>query len=80
MLWKIIVDVLLGALAGFIASKIMKSKNGILLDIILGIAGGAVGGWLGSLIHIGGGWVMSLILAVAGACLLIWVFRLIRKH
>ncbi|MBO4356369.1 MAG: GlsB/YeaQ/YmgE family stress response membrane protein [Clostridia bacterium] len=27
----------------------------------------------------GGGWIMSLILAIAGACLIIWLFRLIKK-
>ena len=65
MLWQIIVAVLLGALSGWIASKIMKSKGGFIRNVILGI--------------IGGGWVMSIILAVAGACLIIWLARLIFK-
>ena len=77
MIWKILVAILLGALAGWIAGKIMKSKSGFWGNVVLGILGGALGGWLGSLIGIGGGWVMSVILAIAGACLIIFLFRLI---
>ena len=79
MLWQILVAVAIGALSGWIAGKIMKSKNGLLVNIILGILGGALGGWLGSLIGLGGGWVMAIILSVVGACLIIWVYRLIVK-
>ena len=79
MLIKIIVAILLGALSGFLAGKIMKSKNGFWVNVLLGIVGGAVGGWLGSLIGLGGGWFMSLVLSVAGACLVIWLSRLIKK-
>ena len=78
-LWQLLVSIVIGALAGWIAGQIMKSKGSFLRNVILGIVGGAVGGWLGSLIGIGGGWVMSIILAVAGACLIIWLFRLIFK-
>ncbi len=78
-LWQILVAVALGALSGWLAGKIMGSKNGFLLNVVLGIAGGALGGWLGGKIGLGGGWVMSLILAVAGACLIIFLFRLIFK-
>ena len=55
----------------------MKSSHGLLMNIILGLVGGLVGGWLGGLIGLGGGWLSGLILAVAVACLLIWLGRLI---
>ena len=74
---RILVSLVLGALAGWIASKIMKSSHGLLMNIILGLVGGLVGGWLGGLIGLGGGWLSGLILAIVGACLLIWVARLI---
>ncbi|MBQ3895256.1 MAG: GlsB/YeaQ/YmgE family stress response membrane protein [Clostridia bacterium] len=77
MLWKILVAIVLGGLAGWLASKIMKSDGSLLRNIILGIVGGALGGWLGGLIGIGGGWVMSVILAIAGSCLIIFLWRLI---
>jgi uncharacterized membrane protein YeaQ/YmgE (transglycosylase-associated protein family) len=79
LVWKILVAVLLGALIGWLAGKIMKSEGSFLRNMILGIVGAALGGWLGSLIKIGGGWVMSIILAIAGACLIIFLWRLIFK-
>ena len=76
MLWKIIVAILLGALSGWLAGKIMNTKKqGFWMNVILGIVGGAIGGWIGSLIGIGNGWPMSMVLSVGGACLLIWVVR-----
>ena len=78
-LWQILVAILIGAHVGWIAGKLMKSKNSFLMNAILGILGGALGGWLGSLIGIAGGWVTSIVLAIVGACLIIWVFRLLFK-
>ncbi|MBO4327156.1 MAG: GlsB/YeaQ/YmgE family stress response membrane protein [Clostridia bacterium] len=79
MLWKILVAVVIGAVSGWAAGKLMKSDGSLLRNIILGILGGALGGWLGSLIGIGGGWVMAIILSIAGACLIIFLWRLIFK-
>ncbi len=76
-LFKLLIGLALGALAGWAAGKIMKSKGTLLRNIVLGIVGGALGGWLGGLIGIGGGWVMSIILAIAGACLIIFLWRLL---
>ncbi|MBQ3791594.1 MAG: GlsB/YeaQ/YmgE family stress response membrane protein [Clostridia bacterium] len=73
----IIISILLGALAGWLASLIMKSSHGLLLNIIIGIVGGFLGGWLAGLIGLGGGWLVQFLIAVAGACLLIFLFRLI---
>ena len=38
--------IIFGALAGFLAGKIMKSSNGLIANVILGIVGSFVGGWL----------------------------------
>ncbi len=78
-LWQLIVSILLGAFAGWAGGKLMKSEGSFLRNVILGIVGGALGGWLGGLIGIGGGWVFSLLLAIAGSCLLIFLWRLIFK-
>ncbi len=78
-MWQILVALAIGALAGWLAGKIMKSSHGLLMNIIIGVVGGVIGGWLGGLIGVGGGWVFSILLAVAGSCLLIWVVRLITK-
>ena len=79
MIWQILLMVVVGALVGWIAGKIMKSDGSLLRNIILGLVGGALGAWVGSYIPIGGGWVMSIILGIVCSCLLIFLWRLIFK-
>ncbi len=72
----IIIEVLLGALAGYLASRIMGGKeNSWILNCLLGIVGSVVGGWIAGLIALGGGVIVQLVIAVAGACLVIWLVR-----
>lgn len=74
-------SLIIGALAGWIAEKIMKSDQSLLMNIVLGIVGALVLNWL-LIAIIGttlGGWIGQLIVAAAGACLLIFVARLIRS-
>lgn len=80
----IILWLVFGALAGWIASLIMKtnSQQGTVTDIILGIAGAVVGGFLMGLVGqsgAGGFDLYSLVVAVIGAVVLIYVGRLLRK-
>lgn len=73
--------IIVGGLAGWIAEKIMKSDMGLLMNIILGILGALVANWLLMMI-VGstlGGWFGQLVVGVIGACLLIWVTRLVRR-
>lgn len=72
--------IVIGGVAGWIAEKIMKSDHGLLTNIILGIVGAVVGNFLLLLIFGAtmGGIFGQLIVAVIGACLLIWVYRLVR--
>lgn len=79
MLWQILVEIVIGALCGFAAGKIMKVKGSILFYIIVGVLGGAVGGLLGSLIPLGGGWVMGIIFAIIGSCLVVWLYKKLFK-
>lgn len=74
-------SLIIGALAGWIAEKIMKSDQSLLMNIVLGIVGALVLNWL-LIAIIGttlGGWIGQLIVAAAGACLLIFVARLIHR-
>jgi uncharacterized membrane protein YeaQ/YmgE (transglycosylase-associated protein family) len=73
-----ILAIVLGALAGWIAEKVMHSNMGLLMNIVLGIVGAVVGNFLLTLIFgaTAGGIVWQLIIAVAGACLLIWIARM----
>ena len=75
-----IMAIIIGALAGWIAEKIMKAEHGLLMNIILGIVGAVVGNFLLMLIFGAtmGGIFWQLIIAVVGACLLIALYRAIR--
>ncbi|MDT0213304.1 GlsB/YeaQ/YmgE family stress response membrane protein [Rothia sp. ARF10] len=69
--------IIIGGLAGWIASKIMKTdaQQGILLNIIVGIVGAFLGGLLLSLLGVdtdGAGIILTFITAIAGACLLLF--------
>ena len=71
----IILFLLLGALAGWIAGKIMKGSGfGIIGNIVVGVIGAFIGGFLFRLVGLAAyGLIGSLITAVVGAIVLIWV-------
>jgi uncharacterized membrane protein YeaQ/YmgE (transglycosylase-associated protein family) len=63
-----------------IAGKIMNSKGGLVKNILVGLVGGALGGWLGSLIGVSAtGWISSILIGIGGSCLLIWLMRKLFK-
>ena len=73
---------LFGAVAGWIASTLMKGSGiGLIGNIIVGIIGAMIGGWLSTVtgISAGGGMVGSLITAVVGAVVLLFGISLIKK-
>jgi uncharacterized membrane protein YeaQ/YmgE (transglycosylase-associated protein family) len=74
--------IVLGLVAGFIASKIVnKQGEGAILDIVLGIVGAVVGGWLFGLLGasgVSGFNLYSLLVAVAGAVVVLFTYHLIR--
>ena len=72
---------LIGVLAGYIAGKLMKGRGfGLFINLLLGIAGALLGGFLFNLlgIQIVDGLLGSLITAAAGAVLVLWVISLFR--
>jgi uncharacterized membrane protein YeaQ/YmgE (transglycosylase-associated protein family) len=80
---SILAWLVLGLLAGFIASKIVnKSGEGVLLDIVLGIVGAFIGGWLFTTFgHSGvtGLNLYSLLVAVIGSVIFLVVYHTIRR-
>lgn len=75
-----IAAIIIGGLAGWIASALMKTNTGIFLNIILGIVGAAIASLLFGLIGISfGGWFGYLIAGLLGACILIALVRAIRR-
>ncbi|MFH0864427.1 MAG: GlsB/YeaQ/YmgE family stress response membrane protein [Candidatus Gottesmanbacteria bacterium] len=80
----IVLWIIFGALAGWIASIIMKtdSNQGTITDIIMGVVGAVVGGFLMGLVGqsgVTGFNIYSLVVAVIGAVVVIYGGRMLRK-
>lgn len=78
----IIAWIIIGAIAGWITGKLMKGSGyGFFMDLIVGIIGAMIGGFLSFHLGLGGvrehGLIMSIIIAVIGAVLLTWIIRLV---
>jgi len=75
--------IVLGLLAGFIGSKLVNKRGeGLILDILLGIVGAIVGGWLFSTFGASGVTglnLYSLLVAVVGAVVILLVYHAIRR-
>ena len=85
MLISIILWLLFGAVVGWIAGMIMKSQGSLVRNIILGIVGSFVGGFVASLLgfgDLGGSFefdIVNLIVSIGGACLLIFIVGALRR-
>jgi uncharacterized membrane protein YeaQ/YmgE (transglycosylase-associated protein family) len=71
--------IILGLIAGFVGSKIVNKRGeGLLLDIVLGIIGAIVGGFLFNLVGargVTGLNLYSMMVAVVGAVIVLWVYH-----
>ncbi len=81
----IILWIVFGALAGWIASVIMKtdSNQGTMMDIVMGVVGAVVGGFLMGLIGqpgVTGFNFYSLVVAIIGAIVVIYIGRMMRNR
>ena len=77
LMWAVIV----GLIAGWLAGKVMKGGGyGTLMDIVLGIAGGVIGGFVFGLLGLSAsGLTGSIIVSFVGAVILIWLVRQLKK-
>lgn len=73
--------IIVGGIAGWLAEKLMKSNMGVIANIIIGIVGAVVANWLLGVLHVslGPGLVSFLIAGVIGACILIFLGRVIKR-
>ena len=82
---NILVWIIIGGLAGWLASIAMSTNRsqGMLADIIVGIVGGLLGGWILTAIGVGGAVtglnIGSLLTAFIGAVILLGLLRVIRR-
>ncbi len=76
----IIGSIIIGILAGFFANKIMGGNGSLLWNLLLGVVGGALGGWLLPLLGISwAGLIGQLGTAIVGAVLVLWIASMIKK-
>ena len=83
LLFWIIVGLVAGALAKFAMPG--PDPGGVIVTIVIGIAGAVLGGWLLSLVGIGGGagsggWIFSIVAGVIGAVILLTLYRLVANR
>jgi uncharacterized membrane protein YeaQ/YmgE (transglycosylase-associated protein family) len=80
---SILAWIILGLVAGFVASKLVnKSGEGLILDILLGIVGAVVGGWLFNrfgAVGVTGLNLYSILVAVVGAVVVLVVYHMLRR-
>jgi len=80
-LTSLVIFLLIGAVAGWLAGQIMKEGGfGLIGDIIVGVIGSVIGGWLFGVLGIAaGGLIGSIIAAVVGAIILLAIIRAIKR-
>jgi uncharacterized membrane protein YeaQ/YmgE (transglycosylase-associated protein family) len=78
--YGIILWLIVGAVAGWIAEKVMNFNTGLVMNIILGVIGSVVGNFLLSALGLiaSPSLIVQLIVAVVGACILIFGYRAIK--
>lgn len=79
---SLIVLIIIGLIAGWLAGKIMGGGFGLIGDIIVGIIGAFIGGWLWGVLHLpslGPWWLTAIVSATIGACILLFIIRLIKR-
>ncbi|GAC1387018.1 MAG: GlsB/YeaQ/YmgE family stress response membrane protein [Candidatus Saccharimonadales bacterium] len=80
MIISIIVWIIFGAIAGWVASRIMKTREGMIANIIVGIVGAFIGGFISRMLGgpgVSGFNITSLIVAILGAVILLFFVRIV---
>ena len=80
---SLIVFLIVGLIAGWLAGQLMKGGGfGIIGDIVVGVIGAFIGGWLWGVLKLpslGPWWLTAIITATVGACILLFLLRLIKR-
>lgn len=79
----LLATIVVGLIAGWLASVIMKTNTSLFTELILGVVGAIVGGWIASLLTgvdmVTGVNVTSILVALLGAILVIALYRFIKR-
>lgn len=81
VLWWLVV----GLVAGFLASRVMRGGGyGLIGDIVVGLIGAFIGGWLAGFLGIGAGGssglIVSIVIAFIGACILLAILHMVSRR
>lgn len=79
----LLATIVVGLIAGWLASLIMKTNTGLITELILGVVGAIVGGWIASLLTgvdmVTGINVTSILVALLGSIIVIAIYRFFRR-
>src|ERR1700693_4054552 len=79
VLWWLVV----GLIAGFLASRVMRGGGyGLIGDIVVGLVGAFIGGWLAGFLGLGAGsssLIWSIVVAFIGACILLAILHTVSR-
>ena len=74
--------IIIGIVAGWLAEKIMKRNHGLLTNLVVGVVGAIIGGFIASRLlglDVGGFNIMTLLVATVGAVILLFVLGMVRR-
>jgi uncharacterized membrane protein YeaQ/YmgE (transglycosylase-associated protein family) len=73
----LIMQLIVGGIVGWLASIVMKTnaQMGIIANVVVGIVGAAIGGWIASALGIVGGTVVQWLISIAGAVIFIAILK-----
>ena len=71
---------IVGGIAGWLASTFMNKEQGILMNVVVGVVGAYIGGFLGRAINLPTpGFIGSIIMATIGAVILLWALKKLKS-
>jgi uncharacterized membrane protein YeaQ/YmgE (transglycosylase-associated protein family) len=74
---NLIVQLIVGGIIGWLASIVMKTnaQMGLIANIIVGIIGAVIGGYLATAMNMGASGIVSVLFSIVGACVLIFLLK-----
>ncbi|MEG1451624.1 GlsB/YeaQ/YmgE family stress response membrane protein [Brevundimonas sp.] len=74
--------IIIGLIAGWLAEKIMKRDHGLWTNLIVGVVGALLGGFLVNMLGMdaSGSWIVGIVVATLGAVILLFLLGLIKKR
>lgn len=74
--------IIIGIVAGWLAEQIMGRNHGLLTNLVVGIVGALIGGFLYNTLggDAGGNWIVGIIVATLGAIILLFLLGLVKRR